>query len=65
MKLNKLLINGGCGFLGSNLAQYALKNGIELVAFDNLEPSGSCGQSQMAAGTGRIQFHQWGCAQCQ
>lgn len=41
MKLKKLLINGGCGFLGSNLAQYALKNNIELVLFDNLSRLGA------------------------
>lgn len=32
----KLLINGGCGFLGSNLAAHALNRGDELVVFDNL-----------------------------
>lgn len=37
----KLLINGGCGFLGSNLASDALLRGDELVIFDNLYRSGS------------------------
>ena len=32
----KLLITGGCGFLGSNLAAHALKLGYELVVFDSL-----------------------------
>ena len=32
----KLLITGGCGFLGSNLAAYAIKNNYDLVVFDNL-----------------------------
>jgi len=41
MKIRKLLINGGCGFLGSNLAQHALKTGIELVIFDNLSRLGA------------------------
>jgi CDP-paratose 2-epimerase len=37
----KLLITGGCGFLGSNLASDALLRGDELVIFDNLYRSGS------------------------
>jgi len=37
----KLLITGGCGFLGSNLAAEALKRGCELIIFDNLSRLGS------------------------
>lgn len=37
----KLLITGGCGFLGSNLASDALARGDELVVFDNLYRDGS------------------------
>ena len=37
----KVLITGGCGFLGSNLAVDALERGDELVLFDNLYRSGS------------------------
>lgn len=37
----KLLITGGCGFLGSNLASDALVRGDELVVFDNLFRNGS------------------------
>lgn len=37
----KLLITGGCGFLGSNLAAHAIGNGIEVVVFDNLYREGS------------------------
>lgn len=37
----KILINGGAGFLGSNLSHYALKNGIDLIIFDNLSRAGS------------------------
>jgi len=37
----RLLITGGCGFLGSNLASDALKRGDELTVFDNLYRNGS------------------------
>jgi CDP-paratose 2-epimerase len=37
----KLLITGGCGFLGSNLAAEALRRGDELAVFDNLSRLGS------------------------
>lgn len=37
----KLLITGGCGFLGSNLASDAIARGDELVVFDSLYRNGS------------------------
>lgn len=37
----RLLITGGCGFLGSNLAQEAIRRGDQLIVFDNLSRSGS------------------------
>jgi len=37
----KLLITGGCGFLGSNLAAHALEQGMALCVFDNLSRLGS------------------------
>lgn len=36
----KLMITGGCGFLGSNLAIQALHDGLELLVFDNLSRLG-------------------------
>ena len=36
-----LLITGGCGFLGSNLASEALKKGMEVFILDNLSRKGS------------------------
>lgn len=39
--MTKLLITGGCGFLGSNLAEDALSRGDDLVIFDNLYRNGS------------------------
>ena len=37
----KYLITGGCGFLGSNLAEEVLQRGDELVIFDSLSRYGS------------------------
>ena len=37
----KLLITGGCGFLGANLAYDAISRGDEVVIFDNLSRNGS------------------------
>ncbi|VVN69200.1 CDP-paratose 2-epimerase [Pseudomonas fluorescens] len=37
----KVLITGGCGFLGSNLASDAIQRGDEVVIFDSLYRSGS------------------------
>ena len=37
----KLLITGGCGFLGSNLANKALSRGDDLMVFDSLYREGS------------------------
>ena len=39
--MTKLLITGGCGFLGSNLAAHAIQHGYQLVVFDNLSRMGS------------------------
>ena len=37
----KLLITGGCGFLGSNLASYGIEHGYDVTVFDNLSRLGS------------------------
>jgi len=37
----RILITGGCGFLGANIASEVLKLGYELVIFDNLYRPGS------------------------
>ncbi len=52
----KLLITGGCGFLGSNLAADALHRGDELVVFDNLYRSGSRENLVWLQGQGNFQF---------
>lgn len=37
----KILINGGCGFLGSNLASYGIENGYDITVLDNLSRLGA------------------------
>ncbi len=52
----KLLITGGCGFLGSNLAVHALKCGDELVVFDNLYRQGSMANLVWLQQQGKFRF---------
>lgn len=52
----KLLITGGCGFLGSNLAVHALSQGIELSVFDNLYREGSQSNLQWLRSRGKFEF---------
>ena len=48
----KLLITGGCGFLGSNLAAHAIAKGVELCLFDNLSRAGSRSNLQWLSAQG-------------
>jgi CDP-paratose 2-epimerase len=52
----KLLITGGCGFLGSNLAVDALARGDELMVFDNLSRNGSRSNLEWLSSHGRFAF---------
>ncbi|WP_298439781.1 GDP-mannose 4,6-dehydratase [Geobacter sp.] len=52
----KLLITGGCGFLGSNLAAHALVRGDELVVFDNLYREGSAENLRWLRGQGNFRL---------
>lgn len=52
----KLLITGGCGFLGSNLAAHALTRGDELVVFDSLYRQGSVDNLGWLRGQGNFRF---------
>jgi len=52
----KLLITGGCGFLGSNLAAHAISQGLELCVFDNLYRHGSQSNLQWLRGQGQFEF---------
>lgn len=52
----KLLINGGCGFLGSNLASYAIKNDYDITVLDNLSRFGSSKNLEWLRSLGNVKF---------
>lgn len=52
----KLLITGGCGFLGSNLAADAIQRGDELFILDNLSRVGATENFAWIKGQGEFQF---------
>jgi len=52
----KYLITGGCGFLGSNIASTILKQGHELVVFDNLYRFGSYQNLEWLRSQGEFEF---------
>lgn len=52
----KILITGGCGFLGSNLAAEALRRGDELIVLDNLSRQGSTDNLAWLQQQGEIHF---------
>tara|TARA_R110000787_G_scaffold242588_1_gene348633 strand:+ start:1836 stop:2861 length:1026 start_codon:yes stop_codon:yes gene_type:complete len=52
----RLLITGGCGFLGSNLASDAISRGEEVLVFDNLSRSGSRKNLEWLQSQGKLIF---------
>ena len=52
----KILITGGCGFLGSNLANHALQRGDELAVFDNLCRDGAVSNLQWLRSQGTFLY---------
>ena len=52
----KYLITGGCGFLGSNLANEALNRNEDLYIFDNLSRLGSAENLKWLEGVGTFKF---------
>lgn len=52
----KILINGGCGFLGSNLAAHGIKNGYEITVLDNLSRFGSANNLNWLKEQGEFEF---------
>lgn len=52
----KLLINGGCGFLGSNLAAYGIQNGFDVTVLDNLSRFGSAKNLEWLGTLGQFRY---------
>lgn len=52
----RLLITGGCGFLGSNLAFASIARGDEPVVFDNLSRRGSSQNLSWLRSSGNMEF---------
>lgn len=52
----KLLVTGGCGFLGSNLAAHAIERGIDLVVLDSLYRNGSQRNLDWLRTLGRFEY---------
>lgn len=53
----KILITGGCGFLGTSLALEAAPLGHDVALFDNLRRVGSAENLRLLQDTGRSSFH--------
>ena len=54
----KILITGGCGFLGSNLAQHGIKSGYEVVIVDNFYRLGSKRNLDWLKTQGKFNFYE-------
>lgn len=54
----KLLITGGCGFLGSNLAASALTRGLQVTILDNLSRTGAAENLAWLRARGAFEFVQ-------
>lgn len=52
----KLLVTGGCGFLGSNLAAHAIANGMEVCVFDSLFRHGAADNLAWLGTQGKFEF---------
>lgn len=52
----KILITGGCGFLGSNLSAYGIKEKYDITIFDNLSRIGSKQNLEWLKNLGKFQF---------
>jgi CDP-paratose 2-epimerase len=53
----RLLVTGGCGFIGSHLAARALREGFEVAVFDNLRRVGSAANLEWLREAGLERFH--------
>ena len=52
----KLLVVGGCGFLGSNLASHGIKLGWDVTVFDNLSRFGAASNLEWLKTLGNFKF---------
>ena len=52
----KLLVVGGCGFLGSNLAAHGIQSGYDVTVFDNLSRVGSSMNKTWLESLGAFKF---------
>ena len=52
----KILINGGCGFLGSNLAREGILKGHDIIVFDNLFRTGSAENLKYLETLGKFKY---------
>ena len=55
--MKNILITGGCGFLGTNLASEAMTRGYSLVLFDNLSRLGSKENYEWIKKQGNVSFY--------
>ena len=46
MKKNKILVTGGCGFIGSHLTEYLVRKGYNVIVFDRYNTSNNYGWLQ-------------------
>ncbi|WP_086931420.1 GDP-mannose 4,6-dehydratase [Agarilytica rhodophyticola] len=52
----KILITGGCGFLGSNLASHGISSGYDIIVFDNLSRLGATANLEWLKKQGDFEF---------
>ena len=52
----KLLVVGGCGFLGSNLAAHGIREGYDVTVFDNLSRIGAAKNLEWLKTVGKFQY---------
>ena len=52
----KILITGGCGFLGSNLASYGINNNFDVIVVDNFYREGSRTNFKWLKNIGKFDF---------
>ena len=54
--MKKAIVTGGCGFIGSHMADRLVKEGVEVIIIDNLS-SGSLRNIEHHKGNPKVQFH--------